>query len=232
MKLVYSEQVLRASSDETVMAFFFNARGGPMERSPKGMYRSLLHQLLGSDSLPQLGKGANMSIPTRGLLPLHTAIRRGHDQVVVLLLQGGADVDAKEWKGQTALLLAVERDHLALATALMDKYGATLELKDETKQTPLLLACKLGDIAMVEALLATGTRVDRRDMKGRTALTHAAIGGYERIVGLLLCHGADPTNFDDAGETPYSLASHHMRGIFHQYAYNGRYNLAMLRTEN
>lgn len=54
MKFVYSEQVLRASSDETVMAFFFNARGGPMERSPKGMYRSLLHQLLGSDSLPQL----------------------------------------------------------------------------------------------------------------------------------------------------------------------------------
>lgn len=43
MKFAYSEQVLRASSDETVMAFFFNARGGPMERSPKGMYRSLLH---------------------------------------------------------------------------------------------------------------------------------------------------------------------------------------------
>ncbi|KAK4678800.1 hypothetical protein QC764_311140 [Podospora pseudoanserina] len=54
MKFAYSEQVLRASSDETAMAFFFNARGGPMERSPKGMYRSLLHQLLGSDSLPQL----------------------------------------------------------------------------------------------------------------------------------------------------------------------------------
>ncbi|KAK4645115.1 hypothetical protein QC761_0059700 [Podospora bellae-mahoneyi] len=172
-----------------------------------------------------------MSIPTRGLLPLHTAICRGLDQVVVLLLQGGADVDAKQWKGQTALLLAVERGHLALATALMDKYEARLELKDETKQRPLLLACKVGDIAMVEALLARGTRVDKRNMKGRTALTHAAIGGYERIVGLLLYHGADPNAFDNAGETPYSFASHHMRGIFHRYAYNGRCNVAMLRTE-
>ncbi|KAK4656355.1 hypothetical protein QC762_311140 [Podospora pseudocomata] len=75
-----------------------------------------------------------------------------------------------------------------------------------------------------------GARLELKDETKQTPLLLAC--GYERIVGLLLCHGADPTTFNDAGETPYSLASHHMRGIFHRYAYNGRYNLAMLRTEN
>lgn len=38
---------------DTVISFFFNARGGNLERSTNGMYRSLLLQLV--DSIPELG---------------------------------------------------------------------------------------------------------------------------------------------------------------------------------
>ncbi|KAI0878843.1 hypothetical protein GGS24DRAFT_442279 [Hypoxylon argillaceum] len=45
--LTYCEKVLK---DHLIMAYFFNARGGVLEKTPLGMLRSILYQLLSKDA--------------------------------------------------------------------------------------------------------------------------------------------------------------------------------------
>lgn len=45
------------------------------------------------------------------------------------LLKGGADVDAKNARDQTALMFAAEKGHSVLVQALLDR-GADLNVKD------------------------------------------------------------------------------------------------------
>ncbi|KIW94840.1 uncharacterized protein Z519_04818 [Cladophialophora bantiana CBS 173.52] len=53
MKYIFAN-AKKTMSEATVISFFFNARGGDLEKSTEGMYRSLLLQLL--ESRPELGK--------------------------------------------------------------------------------------------------------------------------------------------------------------------------------
>jgi hypothetical protein len=46
MKFILDSTEQQSALDETVISFFFNARGDILERSLEGMYRQLLHQLL------------------------------------------------------------------------------------------------------------------------------------------------------------------------------------------
>jgi len=60
---------------------------------------------------------------------------RGHEAVVRLLLNKGADLEAKNKNNRTLLSLAAENGHEAVVRLLLDK-GANLEAK-ENSRTPL-----------------------------------------------------------------------------------------------
>ncbi|EXJ70924.1 uncharacterized protein A1O5_05916 [Cladophialophora psammophila CBS 110553] len=57
MKYIFAN-AKKIMSEATVISFFFNARGGDLENSTEGMYRSLLLQLL--ESRPELGSILNL----------------------------------------------------------------------------------------------------------------------------------------------------------------------------
>jgi ankyrin repeat protein len=52
MKYLFDKAEKAQLAGHTVVSFFFNARGAPIERSLEGMYRALLHQIF--DKLPRL----------------------------------------------------------------------------------------------------------------------------------------------------------------------------------
>ena len=74
-----------------------------------------------------------------GSTPLHCATWKGHEPVVVLLLQAGADVNAQnqnEHWGSTPLHAAAHANQTAIAQLLID-HGAEVNAKDLAGQTPM-----------------------------------------------------------------------------------------------
>jgi len=74
-----------------------------------------------------------------GSTPLHCAVWKGHQQVVALLLEAGADVNAHNendhW-GTTPLHAAAHANQAAIAQLLID-YGADVNATDREGRTPM-----------------------------------------------------------------------------------------------
>lgn len=85
-----------------------------------------------------------------GRTALHGASARGNCAAVHLLLRSGADVDAADAAGRSALFLASSAD---VAEALLAA-GAALDLADEQGRTSLDVAATGDDVRVLQALLA------------------------------------------------------------------------------
>ena len=138
-----------------------------------------------------------------GRTPLIYAARSGHEAVVRLLLEHGADVEAKDKeRGETALILAAGSGYEAIVRRLLER-RADVEAKEKERGTALILSAMLGHEAVVWLLLEHGADVEAKDKeRGGTALILAAGLGHEAVVRLLLERGADIEAKDkERGET-------------------------------
>ena len=138
---------------------------------------------------------------------LHWAAREGHTTVVQLLLEKGADVEARDNDERTALHWAAREGHTTVMQLLLEK-GADVEAKDICGRTPLRWAAYSGHAIVVQLLLEKGADVEARDDNGRTALRLAARAGHEVVVQLLLEKGADVEAKDNSGRTLLGWAAY------------------------
>jgi hypothetical protein len=92
-----------------------------------------------------------------GRTPLSWAARQGREAVVKLLLEKGAEIEAKDEYGRTPLSWAAGQGHEAVVKLLLEK-GAEIEVKDEYGSTPLSWAAEQGHEAVVKLLLEKGPR--------------------------------------------------------------------------
>ena len=129
---------------------------------------------------------------------LHRAAENGHEAVVRLLLEKGADVKAKNKDGRTTLHETVIRGHDKVVRLLLEK-GADIEAKDFN--VALHQAITRGHDKVVRLLLEKGADVNTKDKDGRTALHQAVIEGNGEVVRLLLEKGADVEAKDKDGRT-------------------------------
>src|SRR4051812_13443278 len=100
---------------------------------------------------------------------------------MMLLLDLGADIEAKGYDGNTALHLAVESRHEAMMRLLLDhkvdveaKTGEGVHDEFATERTALHLAAKNGSEVAMRLLLENGADVEAKDYDGNMAL-HLAV---------------------------------------------------------
>ncbi|KAF4264238.1 hypothetical protein KXV68_007120 [Aspergillus fumigatus] len=160
-----------------------------------------------SSRMPSFNKSVDKK-DARGRTALYWASSKGHEAVVRLLVERGANVRVKDKLGLTALYQASSSGHEAVVKLLLE-HGADVNARSASKGwTALFEAASNGHKAVVQLLLDCGADVNMKDEDGWTPLCQAASRGHEAVAGLLVSHGADINARDGNGRTAlYRAAS-------------------------
>jgi len=171
------------------------------------------------ERLLKAGADAN-AVSTEGETALMTVARTGVVEAAKVLLDHGANVDAREeWHGQTALMWAVDEQHPAMVKELI-AHGADVNAVSNVNKwerqntaeprekwlplgglTPLLFAARQGCVECEQILLDAGANVNTTDPDGISPVLMAIINGHYDAAGYLLNKGADPNLADETGRT-------------------------------
>jgi ankyrin repeat protein len=117
-------------------------------------------------------------------------IQSGNRDAALKMIASGADVNAAQGDGTTALHWAVYKIDVDLARALLAK-GAKADVTNSYGSSPLAEAVKVANPRLVEMLLDAGSNVDAPNQEGQTALMLAARAGSLPVAELLVRHGAN-----------------------------------------
>ncbi len=137
---------------------------------------------------------------------LHRAVAADQEEIVKLLIDKGADINAKDINSNTPLSLTGIHGNVSVADLLVSA-GADLNHKGFGGWTPLHMAAFKGHINLVNYFVTIrGAEVEIKDDGGTTALHCAAFKGHDNVICLLFIKDADVNAMGDEGTTPLDAA--------------------------
>lgn len=145
--------------------------------------------------------------------PLIQATKKNLPLIVRVLIDAGADVNAKDSMQDSAFLYAGAEGLDGILKITVDA-GADVTSTNRYGGTALIPASEHGHVSTVRILIAAGVPVDHVNNLGWTAMHEAIIlndGGPDQVetVRLLLEAGADPDITENDGRTSRQLAVEH-----------------------
>ena len=197
-----------------VLSFYF--LGLPVFEAVASEKWTLLHYAAAEGKVEEvvkiLGDKKNVDVlNSNGRTPLYEAAKRGRLKVVSLLIEKGANVNARGRKtGFYPLHIAAEQKHLDVVRLLLDS-GAEIEAFNKYNQTPLFQVSWQvwhTDVEVARYLIKRGAKVNVKDNKGFTPLHMAVMNGYVNLIPLLLNSGANIDALDNNGTSPLFRAIH------------------------
>jgi hypothetical protein len=128
------------------------------------------------------------------------AARTGDPDLAALALRAGADIESRDTRQRTPLLLAAANDRAAVARLLV-ALGADPDALDDRHDTPWLVTGVTGSVAMLEALLPAHPDLSIRNRFGGTSLIPASERGHVDYVERVLQTGIDVDHVNSLGWT-------------------------------
>ena len=146
-------------------------------------------------------------------------------EIVKLLIDHGADVNAKDNKGFTALLIiccqsgyGTLTDQTVRVAKLLIEKGATINFNrveyDINEGTPLTNACLNAKTDLIKLLIEKGANINAKGSDDENPLTillnvastHMTEATKIKLIQILIAKGANPLQANDRGETAKSIA--------------------------
>jgi ankyrin repeat domain-containing protein 17 len=140
---------------------------------------------------PKVSSYVDMQTEGNNDTALTVACVGGHAPLVGLLIQRGANVEHRDKKGFTPLILSATGGHVECCKLLLEAGCQVDAVSERTKDTALSLACSSGRKEVVELLLSYNANKEHRNVSDYTPLSLASSGGYVDIIHLLLDAGAE-----------------------------------------
>ena len=141
--------------------------------------------------LLSISTDVNAKDPYASMTPLMMAAYDGYTEIARLLIEKGADVNARGGvdMDMTPLIYAASQDRVDMVKLLLDK-GANVDTKTQYGWTPLFFAASRGRVDIAKLLIDKGADVNAKLPTGETALAEAEKQGNSDMVKLLRQAGA------------------------------------------
>ncbi|XP_035694532.1 poly [ADP-ribose] polymerase tankyrase-1-like [Branchiostoma floridae] len=143
-----------------------------------------------------------------GMTPVHYAAAFDIFQAIDLLSEAGADMNTQDSNGRTPLAVAASMAHVDTVRHLLE-LQVLVDVAGRDGRTALhqaVVTCSYrqsDDVECVELLLQAGVQPSPRDVDGVTPLHLASREGNDKLIRILIDHGADPdASTYDSGQTP------------------------------
>lgn len=123
-----------------------------------------------------------------GFQPIHMLDMYPEEAILNLLLENGADINARNDDGVTILHIVTDPN----AVPMLVKSGAMIEARDKNGWTPLIMQADNQENGpdVVEALLSEGADPNAKGENGVTALALAKETGNQSLIDILKAGGA------------------------------------------
>jgi ankyrin repeat protein len=178
-----------------------------------------------------------------GKTALLWASERGHSEIIRLLLEKGADINAQGGENGNAIQCAAREGNLEIVQLLLEK-GADINAQGGEYDNALQGAVRRGHLEIVQLLLENGADVNARhkstadkmdekhgnpshktSTRGMTALHFSALNGNVGMTMSLCFHHANPNAQSETGDTPLHLAIRRslLGSRSNDYRMNGEY---------
>ena len=108
----------------------------------------------------------------------------GDIEKIKLLLEKGANIEAKDSYGNTPLVWASWSGYIEVVKLLIEK-GADIEVKNNYGFTPLIWASQNGRIEVVKLLVEKGADIEAKDINGETFYSYLE-GENQKEIDLFL----------------------------------------------
>ena len=160
--------------------------------------------------------------------PLHVATYSGKCDMMSMLIECGANIEAQDIQGATPLFKAYGN-----GLEMLLEEGANVHAVNHMGITPLMMAACACKVDVVKMLLSYEADVDTKDNRGFESLAYAVRAADVKIVEMLLAHNADVDAKDNQGLTPLiHLACMYGTPIQHQRPHRRQLVIAEMLLKN
>lgn len=145
-----------------------------------------------------------------GRTPIFYAVEQNQEDALRTLLLLGADPNAQDNQGGTALMRASAKGRQNCVDVLLRQKNIKVNTKDFQDRTALTYSVYADELGPAQALVKAGADINGRDKSGNTALMSAVKAKNDRMALFFIQQGANLTPANNSGENVFSLTEEYL----------------------